>query len=91
MRDPQRPVGGGVGGWGGRTIQVAHLQLGGPVSGGEGPEKWMSLAESERGYIRAVLDATHWRISGPQGAATILGVPESTLRTRMKKLGIQQG
>jgi transcriptional regulator with GAF, ATPase, and Fis domain len=75
----------------GPTIEVAHLQLGGPVVGGEAPEKGMSLAENERGHIRAVLEATHWRISGPQGAATILGVPESTLRTRMKKLGIQQG
>ena len=30
-----------------------------------------------------------WKIEGPDGAAKILGLHPSTLRTRMQKLGIQ--
>jgi len=43
----------------------------------------------EREYIREVLQTTGWRISGETGAAAILGINPSTLRSRMKKLGIQ--
>jgi len=46
------------------------------------------LAEVEAAHIKATLDACHWRISGPRGAASSLGLPPSTLRSRMQKLGI---
>jgi len=49
-----------------------------------------SLAEVERDYISKVLSDTHWRISGPQGAASILGLKPTTLLFRMKKLGIRR-
>ena len=49
-----------------------------------------TLEELERDYIVRVLDETHWRIEGAQGAAHILGLNASTLRTRMIKLGIQK-
>jgi len=42
--------------------------------------------EQER--IVSVLKETRGRISGPNGAALRLGVKRSTLRDRMKKLGI---
>ena len=42
----------------------------------------------ERNYILAVLGQTNWLITGPGGAAQLLGLPPSTLRNRMKKLGI---
>jgi transcriptional regulator with GAF, ATPase, and Fis domain len=42
----------------------------------------------EREYIVHVLKARNWRISGPRGAARTLGLNASTLRSRMKKLGI---
>jgi FADH2 O2-dependent halogenase len=48
-----------------------------------------SLAENERAHIQMVLRHTGGRISGPQGAAKILGVPPSTLRSRIKKLGLK--
>jgi chemotaxis protein methyltransferase CheR len=50
-----------------------------------------TLEELERDYIIRILDETHWRIEGAQGAARILGMNPSTLRTRMIKLGIQKG
>lgn len=49
----------------------------------------VSLTENEAAHIRRVLDHTKGRISGPRGAAAILGVPASTLRSRIKKLGLQ--
>jgi PAS domain S-box-containing protein len=49
-----------------------------------------TLEEMERKYIIAILDETSWRIEGPHGAATILGLNPSTLRTRMAKLNIQK-
>lgn len=42
----------------------------------------------EREEILSALDRTRWRISGDFGAATLLGVPPSTLRSKMKRLGI---
>jgi PAS domain S-box-containing protein len=49
-----------------------------------------SLAEAERDHIVAVLDTTGWKLEGPAGAAEILGLRPSTLRSRMAKLGIQR-
>jgi PAS domain S-box-containing protein len=49
-----------------------------------------TLAEVERNYILKVLDSTHWRVSGSNGAAQILGMNPQTLVSRMKKLGIQR-
>ncbi len=49
----------------------------------------VTLAENERNHIRMVLRHTHGQISGPEGAAAILGLPPSTLRSRIKKLGLK--
>ena len=48
-----------------------------------------TLAENERRYILRVLEETEGRIKGENGAAQILGLPNSTLFSRMKKLGIK--
>jgi formate hydrogenlyase transcriptional activator len=50
----------------------------------------VTLEEVERKHIRDVLERVHWRISGKQGAAEILGLRPSTLHSRMKKLGISR-
>jgi PAS domain S-box-containing protein len=49
-----------------------------------------SLEAVEKEHLLKVLDATGWRVSGPKGAATILGLNPSTLRFRIKKLGIMK-
>ncbi len=49
-----------------------------------------SLADAEKGHILAVLRQTNWRIEGPNGAAAILKLNPSTLRSRMKKLGVER-
>jgi PAS domain S-box-containing protein len=47
-----------------------------------------TLDEVERDYIVRVLEQTHWKVSGKNGAAEILGLDRSTLRARMRKLDI---
>jgi DNA-binding NtrC family response regulator len=49
-----------------------------------------TLQDIERAHIRRVLDDTRWRIEGAEGAARILGINPSTLRGRMRKLGIHR-
>jgi len=44
----------------------------------------------EKDYIIKVLEHTQWRVSGEQGAATILEMHPNTLRSRMSKLGIRR-
>lgn len=48
----------------------------------------LSLEEVERRHIISVLQHTRWVVNGQQGAARILGMHPSTLRSRMDKLGI---
>jgi transcriptional regulator with GAF, ATPase, and Fis domain len=47
-----------------------------------------ALGELEHDHISKVLQQTGWRIEGKSGAAVILGINASTLRARMRKLGI---
>ncbi|HXE95029.1 MAG TPA: sigma 54-interacting transcriptional regulator [Dongiaceae bacterium] len=47
-----------------------------------------ALGELERDHIIQVLRKTGWRINGNKGAALLLGLNPSTLRARMRKLGI---
>jgi PAS domain S-box-containing protein len=54
------------------------------------PGATQTLEEVERDYIVRTLEKTGWRIEGKGGAATVLGLNPSTLRTRMLKLGIQR-
>jgi transcriptional regulator with GAF, ATPase, and Fis domain len=51
----------------------------------------MTLDDVTRHHINRVLVKTKGKISGPDGAATILGLHPNTLRNRMIRLGIQFG
>ncbi len=48
----------------------------------------VGLTAAERNHIERVLQQSRWIIGGSGGAAALLGVPPSTLRSKMKKLGI---
>ncbi len=49
-----------------------------------------TLEEVQRNHIIKILNKTHWKISGKEGAARLLDIKPSTLRDRMKKLGIHR-
>jgi transcriptional regulator with GAF, ATPase, and Fis domain len=49
-----------------------------------------SLEDVGRRHIEAVLSAANWLIEGERGAAKLLGVSPSTLRSRMQKLGVKR-
>jgi formate hydrogenlyase transcriptional activator len=49
-----------------------------------------SLDEVERRAISSALEKAGWRIKGKGGAAELLGLKPSTLRSRLKKLGIER-
>jgi len=51
-------------------------------------EGLVTLAEAEKQHILKTLAFCKGKVSGKQGAADILQLPVSTLRSRMKKLGI---
>jgi len=49
-----------------------------------------TLEEVERAHILAALAHTGWVIEGPRGAAKILGLHPNTLRSRLKRLGLER-
>lgn len=65
-----------------------------PVSGpsnGEGKPALMSeqqLLELQKNNLLLALRETGWRVSGPRGAATLVGLKPSTFTDRMRKFGI---
>ncbi|MBI2503119.1 MAG: sigma 54-interacting transcriptional regulator [Candidatus Latescibacteria bacterium] len=70
----------------GEVIRREDLALG--TTGQSSTEEILPLEEVERRHIQEVLEKTGWVIKGPKGAAALLGVPASTLRDHMEKLGI---
>jgi transcriptional regulator with GAF, ATPase, and Fis domain len=50
----------------------------------------LKLRQVERDHILTTLKRSCWRIEGRTGAAHLLGLNASTLRSRMKKLGIER-
>ena len=51
-------------------------------------EDWPSLDEAVRRYLVRVLAHTEGKIKGENGAAALLGIPVSTLRSKLQKYGI---
>jgi formate hydrogenlyase transcriptional activator len=67
----------------GETLRIPALDE--PASGAVPAQ---TLADAEREHILRVLERTRWRIKGPAGAASALGLKPSTLYGRMKKLSV---
>ena len=61
-----------------------------PVEKGPEAPSPQSIDQMERNHILEVLMRTNWRIEGSDGAAALLNLNPSTLRSRMKKLGVQR-
>ncbi len=73
----------------GPTLHVDELLSALPESGPKKDEP-QTIESVERVHILRTLIATNWRIEGRLGAAQRLGINPSTLRSRMKKLGINK-
>jgi len=57
----------------------------------DAPGAIRTLAEAEREHILQVLEQAGWVVGGRKGAAVLLGLPRTTLLSRMHKLGIATG
>jgi formate hydrogenlyase transcriptional activator len=62
----------------------------GPGSPDELSDESFTLEQVEKRHIYSVLEKTSWTIEGDRGAAKILDLHPNTLRSRMKKLGIER-
>jgi len=75
------------------VLNIQDLQLAGQPkkkvakpSDGDGEK----LQEMEKAHIHNILKDCNWVIGGKRGAASRLGMPPSSLRDRMKKLGLER-
>lgn len=73
-----------------RNLQIPELQMPNPSRQTTTAESILTLADMEKSHIIKALQLTDWRISGEQGAATLLQLHPNTLRSRMSKLGIRR-
>ncbi|GJL57080.1 MAG: hypothetical protein NPIRA02_42120 [Nitrospirales bacterium] len=65
-----------------------RLLMSTPTASSEKPAS--GLMDFERQHILQTLASTHWRIEGSGGAAEQLGLAPSSLRSRIKRLGLQR-
>jgi len=74
------------------VISNIHLPVKAKTIRDEGgtPQKIKTIHENERDHIFAVLQFCQGRISGPEGAAKLLGIPATTLNSKIKRLGLNK-
>jgi PAS domain S-box-containing protein len=76
------------------TAQGPSLRLGiekqAPSTPPGDSKELLTMAEMEKRHILAALKSSSGKISGAEGAATVLGLNPNTLRSRMQKLGIKK-
>jgi formate hydrogenlyase transcriptional activator len=72
-------------------IEPQHIVLGPPPLSQqeELPLEILPLEEYERRYLQRVLEHTNGVIHGRRGAAVLLGVKPTTLRSRLERLGLK--
>ncbi len=72
----------------GPVLKIDDAMLG--MESGLDSGRPIALEDVERTHILRTLVETNWVIHGNRGAANILGINPSTLRSRMVKLGIKR-
>jgi formate hydrogenlyase transcriptional activator len=72
----------------GSVLRLPIRDLDTRIAPGNNHGRNQTLEEVERKHIVTTLKQTRWVLSGPRGAATLLGLHRATLYFRMKKLGI---
>jgi transcriptional regulator with GAF, ATPase, and Fis domain len=75
----------------GNTLDFSYWNpLRSPTNNKKSHQEFPSLEAIQRQHILDALEKTHWRVTGPQGAARLLGMKGQTLFSKMKKLGIKR-
>ena len=77
----------------GEKLEIDQAQLQSPLNKVriiQGQENTTSLLVTETKHITNILASCDWKINGENGAAEKLGMPPSTLRSKMKKLNIKR-
>ena len=78
----------------GTTLQLAEWATGQnapvPAAGVTPGQSPRVMLDVEREHIRRTLDQCRWKVSGPGGAAEVLGLKPTTLEARMKRLGLER-
>jgi len=76
----------------GDILTEVHLPINDIVQKAEKTQRFSirTLAEMEKEYILEVVKYCNGKISGPHGAAVKLGIPSTTLISKMQKLGIRK-
>ena len=57
---------------------------------GDAEKEFPSFEDMQRKHILEALERTYWRVSGPYGAARLLGLNDKTLSSKMRKLKINR-
>ena len=70
--------------------QGSKLKVELPISSVSSSSRSLTMQNVEREHIGSVLEMTGWRVRGKGGAAELLDMKPSTLRSRMAKLGLRQ-
>jgi PAS domain S-box-containing protein len=71
-------------------LNPARAAEGNHDESGRGVMTDAQLREMERENMLAALRLADWRVSGPQGAARLLGIKPTTFADRMKKFGLNR-
>jgi formate hydrogenlyase transcriptional activator len=77
------------------NMQAIDLEMDDPIIRPDGPffdsfQHGETLEQNEYNLIVRTLKNVHWKLEGPGGAAELLNINPSTLRSKMRKLGIQR-
>ena len=75
---------------GSARMDAAGEVVGAVTGGGRAFLTEAEMRVRERENLRAVLEASGWKIKGADGAAELLGVKPTTLLSRMKKMGLKR-
>ncbi|MCQ6957014.1 sigma 54-interacting transcriptional regulator [Mucilaginibacter aquariorum] len=73
-----------------KHVYLPSLKIGTSVITANGEIQLKTIDENECEHILRILKFTQGRISGRGGAADILGIPPSTLNSKIKRLGIKK-
>lgn len=74
----------------GDTLDMDSVETGGTLRGAEATEHSIRMVDVQRRHLLDVLQSCDWRIQGQGGAAERLAMRPSTLRSQLKRLGIQR-